>query len=62
MAIPSRPSSYTQAPTEELRLASFQRRVLAIPETFDLFLGGGRGGAKSYTLARASSRTSTAAA
>lgn len=29
----------------------FQHRVLLVPEPFDLFLGGGRGGAKSYTLA-----------
>ncbi len=37
--------------TEALTLSPFQRRVLEIPETFDLFLGGGRGGAKSYALA-----------
>lgn len=29
----------------------FQSRVLLVPETFDVFLGGGRGGGKSYTLA-----------
>ena len=34
-----------------LQLSDFQRRVLGIPEEVDLFLGGGRGGAKSYTLA-----------
>lgn len=28
-----------------------QQRVLSIPEEIDVFLGGGRGGAKSYTLA-----------
>jgi hypothetical protein len=33
---------------ETLPLSEFQRRVLAVPEDFDLFLGGGRGGAKSY--------------
>jgi hypothetical protein len=35
----------------KLQLSDFQRRVLAIPEEFDLFLGGGRGGSKSYSLA-----------
>jgi hypothetical protein len=34
-----------------LRLSPFQTRVLGVPEAFDVFLGGGRGGAKSYTLA-----------
>src|SRR5215210_7409748 len=34
-----------------LDLTPFQERVLLIPETYDLFLGGGRGGAKSFTLA-----------
>jgi hypothetical protein len=29
----------------------FQRRVLALPEAFDAFLGGGRGGGKSTALA-----------
>lgn len=38
-------------PTETLALSPFQERVLATPETFDVFLGGGRGGGKSYTLA-----------
>lgn len=28
----------------------FQARVLLVPETYDLFLGGGRGGSKSYCL------------
>lgn len=32
-------------------LTPFQERVLWIPERFDLFLGGGRGGGKSTTLA-----------
>jgi Phage terminase large subunit len=34
----------------QLQLSKFQERVLAIPEALDVFLGGGRGGAKSYTL------------
>lgn len=34
-----------------LALSPFQHRVLAIPEQYDVFLGGGRGGGKSYTLA-----------
>jgi hypothetical protein len=32
-------------------LNDFQRRALEVPEEFDLFLGGGRGGGKSYALA-----------
>ena len=36
---------------EDFRLSAFQSRALRIPEKFDLFLGGGRGGAKSFTLA-----------
>src|SRR5690349_14303336 len=36
---------------EALQMSDFQRKVLAIPETFDVFLGGGRGGAKSFALA-----------
>ena len=39
------------ADTEALQLSSFQERVLAVPECFDLFLGGGRGGGKSFALA-----------
>ncbi len=35
--------------TQTLQLSDFQKRVLLVPEEFDLFLGGGRGGAKSYT-------------
>jgi len=34
-----------------LEISPFQQRVLSIPEKHDLFLGGGRGGGKSYTLA-----------
>lgn len=37
--------------SEGLEYSPFQRRVLSIPEILDLFLGGGRGGAKSYTIA-----------
>ena len=33
------------------RPSAFQSRVLGIPEECDVFLGGGRGGGKSYTLA-----------
>ena len=35
----------------KLKTSPFQNRVLSIPEEFDTFLGGGRGGAKSYSLA-----------
>ncbi|MEN1928048.1 phage terminase large subunit [Luteimonas sp. MJ250] len=34
-----------------LELNEFQQGALAVPEDFDLFLGGGRGGGKSYALA-----------
>lgn len=37
--------------TQTLSLSPFQHRVLTIPEECDVFLGGGRGGGKSYTLA-----------
>lgn len=36
---------------EALQLSPFQNRVCTIPEEFNLFLGGGRGGAKSHCLA-----------
>ncbi len=36
---------------QQLALSPFQEKVLLVPEAFDVFLGGGRGGAKSYTLA-----------
>jgi len=36
---------------EELKLSDFQNKVLLIPEDVDVFLGGGRGGGKSFTLA-----------
>lgn len=35
----------------EMKLSDFQKRVCAIPETYDVFLGGGRGGSKSATMA-----------
>jgi hypothetical protein len=37
--------------TQSLSLSPFQHRVLTIPEEIDIFLGGGRGGGKSFTLA-----------
>ena len=37
--------------TQALQLNSFQNQLLSIPETFDVFCGGGRGGGKSYGLA-----------
>src|SRR5438045_2663626 len=37
--------------SQPLTLTPFQQRVLLVPNEYDLFLGGGRGGAKSYTLA-----------
>src|SRR5687767_7031300 len=36
---------------QPIQTSPFQANVLAVPEAFDVFLGGGRGGAKSYTLA-----------
>lgn len=39
------------AQVDELRCSDFQHRVLAIPECFDIFLGGGRGGGKDYAIA-----------
>lgn len=35
----------------EISLNGFQEKALALPEEFDIFLGGGRGGGKSYALA-----------
>lgn len=35
----------------ELKFSNFQKKVLIIPEEFDTFLGGGRGGAKSFAMA-----------
>ena len=37
--------------TAQIQTNEFQTRVLALPEDFDLFMGGGRGGGKSYALA-----------
>src|SRR5258706_14260991 len=37
---------------QKLKISRFQEKVLRAPEAFDLFLGGGRGGAKSYALAQ----------
>jgi len=34
-----------------IELNEFQQRALTMPEEVDLFLGGGRGGGKSYALA-----------
>src|SRR5687767_14836257 len=36
---------------QPVRLSAFQEKALHVPEAYDLFLGGGRGGAKSYTEA-----------
>jgi hypothetical protein len=38
-------------PTESIQLNAFQERLLSVPEEFDMFLGGGRGGGKSYGIA-----------
>jgi len=44
-------TAITEAVRTELKISPFQARVLAIPECFDIFLGGGRGGGKDYALA-----------
>lgn len=36
---------------ETIQLNPFQQRLLSVPEEFDVFLGGGRGGGKSYGIA-----------
>ncbi len=36
--------------SDTLPVSDFQKRALVIPEGFDMFLGGGRGGSKSTTL------------
>ena len=36
---------------EGIELNAFQERALLVPESIDLFLGGGRGGGKSYAMA-----------
>ena len=33
------------------QLSQWQKQAMAVPESFDLFLGGGRGGGKSHLLA-----------
>jgi phage terminase large subunit len=35
----------------QIELSDFQNKVCEIPEQFDVFFGGGRGGAKSFTMA-----------
>ena len=37
--------------SQSLDLNDFQQRALSVPEEFDVFLGGGRGGGKSYAEA-----------
>jgi hypothetical protein len=37
--------------SQELPLNALQRRLLSVPETLDCFVGGGRGGGKSFSLA-----------
>jgi hypothetical protein len=37
--------------SQQVQTSPLQQRILQVPENFDLFLGGGRGGAKSYALA-----------
>lgn len=37
--------------SETLPLSALQQRIMAVPETVDMLLGGGRGGAKSYAMA-----------
>lgn len=44
-------SAIASAVHDQLQRSPFQDRVLSIPECFDLFLGGGRGGGKDYTIA-----------
>jgi hypothetical protein len=36
--------------TNAVELNAFQERLLSVPEQFDVFLGGGRGGGKSYGI------------
>ena len=43
--------AYRKPKQAQVQLSPFQERVLAVPSEYDLFLGGGRGGAKSYCLA-----------
>ena len=50
-AMLDRPALVTARRDEALQLSPFQGRVCAVPEQFNLFLGGGRGGAKSHAMA-----------
>src|SRR4051812_30961486 len=36
---------------QQIQISPFQEKVCRVPEEFDLFLGGGRGGAKSFAFA-----------
>jgi hypothetical protein len=38
-------------PATEIELNPFQQQLLCVPEAFDVFLGGGRGGGKSWGIA-----------
>jgi len=38
-------------PATEIELNPFQKQLLCVPEAFDVFLGGGRGGGKSWGIA-----------
>lgn len=44
-------NAIADAVSNGLNISPFQARVLAIPECFDIFLGGGRGGGKDYAIA-----------
>jgi len=45
-------AALAHSPVEQpLALTGFQERVLVTPEDHDLFVGGGRGGGKSYAIA-----------
>jgi len=50
-AMLDRPALVTARLDEALALSPFQQRVCAVPEAFNLFLGGGRSGAKSHAMA-----------
>lgn len=45
------PSAAAIAEQPALQLSDFQARVCAVPESYDAFMGGGRGGSKSFALA-----------
>ena len=47
----SSPTHVTARRDEPLELSPFQQRVCAVPESFNVFSGGGRDGAKSHALA-----------